>query len=336
MLTEPLMGEPPASAPPYGAATAGSDPEAGASSSAARARDDEDHGSAAVDECSAACGECVVELAVRGPAFALANCLVAYYGVLEVLSGYAHVTAIVTIVKISTLTEYLKAWEWFTLLLTALVGVFALAVSELCYASFVTLVARAVEAFSGTRARSARGGEGGEGAEADHGGGACCGGGDGDDDDPTTGEAARQLVCGGRCAALDCALGGLFALLAALLYVNLLVGVGAISIAFVAYVLCRLFEYACEDGGITEVESILSELSYLEDVLDIPWYDDAEELTSSLATDCNDYVEIRHDILMMIFGSLVVFCAELNLLLFIVDSWRKVRSRRRYEEGKES
>mgnify|MGYP004292106115 CR=1 FL=1 len=30
---------------------------------------------------------------MRGPAFALANCLVAYYGVLEVLSGYAHVTA---------------------------------------------------------------------------------------------------------------------------------------------------------------------------------------------------------------------------------------------------
>ena len=113
-------------------------------------------------------------------------------------------------------------------------------------------------------------------------------------------------------------------------------GVGAIAIAFVGYVFCRLFEYACEDGGITEVESILSELAFLEDVLDIPWYDDAEELTSSLATDCNDYDEIRHDILMMIFGALVVFCAELNLLLVVVDSWRKVRSRRRYEDGKES
>ena len=143
-------------------------------------------------------------------------------------------------------------------------------------------------------------------------------------------------MCGGRCAALDCALGALFATFAAGLYANLLVGVGAIAIAFVGYVFCRLFEYACEDGGITEVESILSELAFLEDVLDIPWYDDAEELTSSLATDCNDYDEIRHDILMMIFGALVVFCAELNLLLVVVDSWRKVRSRRRYEEGKES
>ena len=79
-----------------------------------------------------------------------------------------------------------------------------------------------------------------------------------------------------------------------------------------------------------------SKVLILEDVLDIPWYDDAEELTSSLATDCNDYDEIRHDILMMIFGALVVFCAELNLLLVVVDSWRKVRSRRRYEDGKES
>ena len=37
---------------------------------------------------------------------------------------------------------------------------------------------------------------------------------------------------------------------------------------------------------------------------------------------------------MMIWGSFFVFCAQLNLLLVVVDGWRKVRARRRYDEVK--